>query len=310
MAVQVKSVIKGLKEYESLSKPGGFVSQSSLLNINGLKLAATTSTPVQYKTNHSDSIAMLIAFYGENTVSIEGSKFNIRAGATAGLYTGDELSGACTTRSLLVLNFDAAKLESTARGMLGITSETSSVFNLHQPREVSLQCGTLSFDTTFRQFANIVDQFASQPEMLTMMGVDDGFYSLMAMSLKPQLFLNMPNLSSGIKYEKKILDRTCQYIRANLAYPISLAMLDQVSSMSRRKLHYAFLRHYRCSPMEWVRTQRLAEVQNQLAHAQSEVTVSAVAMAYGFTKMSSFAQYYKIKYGELPSATLSRSLAR
>jgi transcriptional regulator GlxA family with amidase domain len=80
--------------------------------------------------------------------------------------------------------------------------------------------------------------------------------------------------------------------------------------MSRRKLHYAFLKRYNCTPMQWVRAERLTLVHNQLNHAIPGDKVTSIALNCGFNKPAAFAEYYNKRFGELPSATLTRALAR
>jgi AraC-like DNA-binding protein len=309
MGAQLKPVIKGLERYESLSKQGDFVSQSSLVTIKGLNLAATASTPIQYKIGSAEGAVLLIPFLGEGVAKSSDGTFNYRAGTTAVVLHGDGLSGICSARSILAANIDIDRLELTARGMLGISSNMN-LLNLQACREINLRVGKVSFDAIFRQYASLIDQFMLNSELLNKTGIDDCLYSAMAMMLRPELFFDTFNLPAETRYNKKLLDKTCQHIHANLTQPITLAGLDKVSGMSRRKLHYAFQLRYECSPMQWVRTERLSQVQNQLAHAQADVTVTEVAMSYGFTKMSTFAQYYKKQFGELPSTTLSTSPCR
>jgi AraC-like DNA-binding protein len=313
MGDQLRGLIKGLKAYESMAKPSEFLSQSSLLNINGLKLAATSSTPVQYKTDKTDKTGnamLLIPFSGEGSATVGQRTINYRVGNVAAFLPGDgAVEGKCSARSLLMANIDTNRLEQTARGMLGVSPDAPSILDLNSPREVNLHFGSVSFDAIFRQYAGIINQFVLMPQTLNKMGLDDGFYSATVMMLQPSLFLGAASLASDIKYEKRLLDKTCQYIQANLTQPITLVMLDQVSSMSRRKLHYAFQDRYSCTPMQWVRLERLALAHSRLAHAQFGTTVTEVALSCGFTKMSTFAYYYHNRFGELPSATLSRAFS-
>jgi AraC-like DNA-binding protein len=308
MGDQLRTVVKGLKAYESTDRSVDFLSQTSLLTINGLQLAANSSTPVQYKTDSTENgIVMLIPFSGEGSASVEGRTIHYRTAHTAAFLPNQAVDGKCTTRSLLMANIDANRLEQTARGMLGASQDAPSGLDLHSPHEVNLHFGNVSFDAIFRQHASIISQFVLMPQALNMMGIDDVFYSSVVMMLQPALFLGAASLASDIKYEKRLLDRTCQYIQANLTQPITLAMLDRVSGMSRRKLHYAFQDRYQCAPMQWVRLERLAMVHSQLTHAQFGTTVTEVALACGFTKPSTFAYYYHKRFGELPSKTLSRA---
>ena len=251
---------------------------------------------------------MLIPFAGEGSANVDSRNVHYRTGKTAAFLSNQVVEGKSTTRSLLMINVDANRLLQTARGMAGTSPDMPCKLDLNFSREVNLHFGSVSFDTIFREYANIINQFDAMPEALNRMRLDDAIYSAIVMMLQPAIYLGAPSQLGSIKYDKRLLDQTCQFIQANLTQPISLIMLDQISGMSRRKLHYAFLDCYRCTPMQWVRAERLPLVQSQLRNARPQATVSELAYSCGFTKMSTFAQYYRHRFGELPSATLSKSI--
>ena len=140
--------------------------------------------------------------------------------------------------------------------------------------------------------------------------MEDSLYRNIAMMLEPKLFLDASTSTPSRAYARRLLDRVCQYIQANLREPINLTDLERVSCMSRRKLHYSFLRRYNCTPMQWVRMERLTLIHSKLNHATPGDTTSKIALEYGFTKPTAFANYYLKQFGELPSATIARALAR
>jgi len=210
----------------------------------------------------------------------------------------------------LVLNIDTNRIERVARTMLGLTPDASLEQELQTPREVLMQVGRVSFETIFRQFASVVDQFVLQPELLRYSGIDDNFYRNVAMMLHPALFLDMDEASPGAAYARRRLDRVCQYILANLGQPLNLTDLERVGFMSRRNLHYAFQARYDCTPMQWVRQERLTLAHSHLVMARVGTTVTDVALNCGFSKTTTFSEYYNKQFGELPSATLARALAR
>ena len=209
-----------------------------------------------------------------------------------------------------MVDLDPIRLEMVARTMLGEGSNSLSPMHLDIPREIDLQVGRISFESVFRQLANLLDQFSLQPELLNRSGIDDAFYRNIAMLLQPNLFLDASTSTPNRKYARRLLDRACQYIQAHLHQPINLTDLERVSCMSRRKLHYAFLKRYNCTPMQWVRAERLTLVHNQLNRGIPGDKVTTIALDCGFNKPTAFANYYYKRFGELPSATLARSLAR
>jgi AraC-like DNA-binding protein len=305
MSDMLKPIVTGLKDYESLSKPGDFLSQSSASIINGLSCVATSSTPARYKAS-SENTGLIIPLHGEGTAFGEAGRYKYRSGATAVLLSETEFSIENGNRSVLILKIDETRIKQTALGMLGFeVSEPILIDALHS-QELSLHIGKISFDATFKHLSSVLNQYHKYPKLLNKTGIDDYVYNIAAVMLFPSLFSDMFNLEIDNQYDRRLLDRTCQYIKANLTGLITLSMLDKVSSMSRRKLHYAFQSRFGCSPMQWIRNERLILVHNMLIIAEPWHTVTAVAFSCGFTKMSTFAQFYQYRFGELPSATLAK----
>jgi hypothetical protein len=255
-ANHIKGFIKGLTDYESLAKPNEFISQSSVVNINGLALAASANTPTQFKSSCKD-IVLIIPMAGSGSASAGGSAYNYRAGENAVMLSKAKFTSVNSTISALIMKINEDKILQTTRNMLGVDADKPLTIDLYTSREISLNFGKISFDTIFRQYANLINQFYGDPQLLNKSGIDDGIYSAIAMMLHPALLMGNAHTATDVKYDKRLLDRTCQYIQANLTSPITLTMLDQVSSMSRRKLHYAFQFRYGCTPMQWVRDERL-----------------------------------------------------
>ena len=305
---RLKTLINGLKEYESLNNSEGFLGQSSLININGLELSASATTPIQFKVEESNSTILLIPFAGEGAVRVDGRVLNYRAGETATFLANGTLSGESTTHSLIKVKIDTNRLHLTACSMLGLSPHSPLTLNLRASYEVKLNVGSVSFETLFRQYANLVDQYSLQPHLLNQLNIDDSIYRLIVMILQPSLHLGNTLLHSSNQYDRRLLDRTCQYIQTHLHQPITITMLERISCMSTRKLQYTFQDRFRCTPMEWLRSERLKHANELIVNAQPSTTLASIALLCGFNKSSTFAQYYKNQFGELPSSTLSRYL--
>jgi AraC-like DNA-binding protein len=310
MEDRLHEVISGLKECESIADHGVFQHQSCLLNVNGMKMVATASTPVRFKINPNEDTTLMIPFYGQGNFIIDGRLIHWQSGVNALLLPNSTGSGESALQSVLMLNINPQKLESIARSMLGMNQHSQNILDLHAPRKLSLQVGRLSFETVFRQLANLLDQFSLQPELLNQTAIDDNFYRNLIVMLQPELFLDELSSTPSRKYARRLLDRVCDYVQAHLNQPITLSALERVSNMSARNLHYAFLKRYNTTPMRWVRTERLMMANNHLTSAPPGTTVTAIALSCGFTKPAAFAAYYQQHFGELPSTTLARALAR
>lgn len=305
MGNNLKTLIPGLKNYDSLDKSNDFLGQSCMVNINGLICAAAASSPSQFNF-HCNDACLIIPMHGSAQISNFENKFSYQAGSKAVLVSNSEFNVTSDTRSVLIIKLDEDRLTQTAQLMLGFNEDTPMLRGSNI-REINLHLGDISFDAIFKQFSSLIDQFYMYPKLLNKTGVDDGIYSAIAMMLYPAMTSKTFNLLTDIRYERRLLDHTCEYIKANLTSPITLAMLDKVSNMSRRKLHYAFQDRFGSSPMQWVRNERLILARHLINNTLPWQTVTAIALECGFTKMSTFSQFYKNRYGELPSIALAKS---
>jgi AraC-like DNA-binding protein len=104
------------------------------------------------------------------------------------------------------------------------------------------------------------------------------------------------------------LRRAVDLIEADPGHAWTTQTLAWHSHLGVRALQSGFRRHYRTTPMEYVRTTRLRAARRALSAAHhGDVTVAAVAHRWGFTHLGRFAADYQRLHGELPSDTLKRS---
>jgi AraC-like DNA-binding protein len=99
-----------------------------------------------------------------------------------------------------------------------------------------------------------------------------------------------------------------EYIEAYADHAIALDDLSRAAGVSGRALQLSFAQHYGLSPMEFLRRVRLAKVRDELARADpaAGVTVTSVALKWGFSHLGRFSGLYRSRFGEPPSATLRR----
>jgi AraC-like DNA-binding protein len=100
-----------------------------------------------------------------------------------------------------------------------------------------------------------------------------------------------------------------EYIEASWDQPLTVEVLAAVSGTSARSLFLAFKHHRGYSPMAFLRQVRLRRAW-LLLNGDPCVSVTDVAYACGFGNLGHFARYFRTKYGEAPSAVLSRTRSR
>jgi AraC-like DNA-binding protein len=97
------------------------------------------------------------------------------------------------------------------------------------------------------------------------------------------------------------------YIHAHADEAITVDDFTQVSGVSARTLFAGFKQFRGTSPMKYLRDVRLQRVRLDLEKAPPGLTVTDVAMKWGFFQLGRFAVEYRKTFGESPSSTLRRS---
>jgi AraC-like DNA-binding protein len=248
----------------------------------------------------------MIPLAGQAAYCAGKQDIRIEAGVSAAYMPQTDVYMEGITRSVMMVEIDHKRLEGVTRTMLGLDQDAPLNMNLDRPQQLQLQHGRFSFEMVYHQLANMIDGFMTQQNLLNQSGIDDNFYRTTAMLMLPDLFLTQ-DVSVDTPRTRRLLDRACQYIQAHQDQAITLSELEHVSGMSERNLQIEFQKRYQCTPMQWIRSQRLASARERLLQAVPGTTVTAVALICGFNKPSTFAHYYKLRFGEQPSTTLARS---
>jgi transcriptional regulator GlxA family with amidase domain len=97
-----------------------------------------------------------------------------------------------------------------------------------------------------------------------------------------------------------------EFMERNAGAPLSPHTLARAGYMSVRTLHTTFHNELGTSAMAYLRAIRLDGVRSELLRVGPRRRVTEVAMRWGFSHPSRFAQQYRDRFGELPSQTLRR----
>lgn len=104
--------------------------------------------------------------------------------------------------------------------------------------------------------------------------------------------------------------RAQDYIHARLGDPITVAEVARAVQCSTRSLQFGFRSHFGCSPLDYIRRQRLGMAHFTL-QSDGPATVGDVAEAVGYSHHGRFAREYRAAFGKPPSETLkARAAAR
>lgn len=307
MGDRLSQIGTGNCDYDLLDNTSPFMARSSLVNINGLKIGSIASKSAVVKVDQPSVNMLMIPFAGRATYQTDRQAIQIEAGFSAVYLAKTKIQMEGITRSVLMAEIDTKRLKTIARCMLGLEQNTPIAFDLERPQSLPLQHGRISLQTIYSSMANMIDGFMSQPDLLNQSHIDDNFYRTTAMLMLPDLFLIQDPLINKNRSEK-LLERACQYIDAHQDQVMTLSELEHVSGMSARNLQLEFRKHYQCTPTQWIRQQRLSSARERLLKAVTGTTVTTVALMCGFSKPSEFTHQYKLRFGELPSVTLARSV--
>jgi transcriptional regulator GlxA family with amidase domain len=102
------------------------------------------------------------------------------------------------------------------------------------------------------------------------------------------------------------LRRAVDFVETRRGLEIDIEAIARDVGVSPRAIQLSFRRHLDCTPTAYVRGVRLRGAHDQLRDARrgDGLTVSRVALDWGFNNPSRFAAYYRRTYGRSPGETL------
>jgi AraC-like DNA-binding protein len=123
------------------------------------------------------------------------------------------------------------------------------------------------------------------------------------------LLLSQPNNYSSrltIAPVPAVVSATVAVVQRDARRVYTTAALADRVGVSARCLQMAFREHLGMTPLQYLRWVRLGRAREDLLAGTSPdgVTVSAVAVRWGFRHLGRFAQDYRSRFGESPSQTL------
>ncbi len=101
-----------------------------------------------------------------------------------------------------------------------------------------------------------------------------------------------------------IVERAREFILSRKDQPPTIIEICQELKISRRTLHYGFIKVLGINPVTFLRYLRLNGARQDILSSPDSLTVSEIAARWGFWHMGMFSSYYKQLFGETPSTTL------
>ncbi len=120
---------------------------------------------------------------------------------------------------------------------------------------------------------------------------------------------DLPDNSAPLRpfYRYGLIKQAEAMVMESLDRPLSIFDLCKQLDVSERTLRYGFQEYFGIAPAAYLKMQRLNGAKEQLKSAAEErLTITEVAIKWGFWHMGQFAKDYKKMFGESPSETLRR----
>ncbi len=281
----------------------------SIVDIGALRVLATRTTPC-ISTEQGEGFSTFSMSYagdvhqyrdGRTIQTIEPGDTHLspRSGGVADL---GHFSG-------IICQIDHKRLRRTINTVSGKEQE----INLAEPR-VFKGSSAGKESTAARHlwsYLSYVDQVLTESNDLAAgLGLDDQIYRLLALSLiqaTGDLERVKQRWRSANRTWNNALDELVDYIRANAHLNLTLTDLEEQSHFSGRRLQYLFKERFECTPMQFVRRERLSTAMERLQTASPHTTVTQIARECGYRFTSNFTTDFQREFGITPSVVLRTS---
>jgi AraC-like DNA-binding protein len=103
-----------------------------------------------------------------------------------------------------------------------------------------------------------------------------------------------------------LVRRAERFMADNAKAPITICDVAEHLGVSLRSLQAGFRSWRNSTPSDFLRQVRLERARDDLLRLDGDVSVTNVALRYGFSHLGRFSSYYQSAFGEAPSVTLRR----
>jgi AraC-like DNA-binding protein len=310
MQARVASMTNWVSEYDVLGGKDGqrqFLHRTAVFRAENVGLLAVSSTPTVMKVNAPDYTIALPVF-GNLNAWVGGRHLPIHTGQ-AMFFAKGKRHAEGGDKSTLLISATEDRLLATAESMLG--RRAASQLDLHMSQRLTLKHGSVDLRSVMAKLCGLIDQFAGDQVLLRNFSIDENIVRVMVMMLAPAAFFEARETKSGNGIgssrsdgDDGQLQLVCDFIMAHLDQPLNLTLLESISGLSARVLQIRFKKRFGCSPMQWVKEQRLILAHRLLRNPDADTTVSSVAAFCGYSNFGEFSKNYARKFFELPSVTL------
>lgn len=262
---------------------------------------SSVSMSVARKRESSDDFLLQFPLVGGFEISIASQVYRVRPKQGLVISPGQEVSRSADAGWILVFRIPVELLRERLELRLGKSTRKQLVFSPpveHAANEI-LNYGLLAVEGIDR---GLIDPQSAAGDTLGIGLVD------LLLVLQPHNYGELLANSSVTKRADRMRCVT-EFVDANLQDSLSVRMMADAVGCSARTLQKTLVELHGMTPVEFVRSRRMAFARRQLLAADSTQSVHAVARQVGYSNPARFSEYYKQAFGELPSETLRNSKA-
>lgn len=233
-------------------------------------------------------------------------------------YGGDAYrlrSGVC---SLVAIALDAARLEEQLLRLSGSRGAGQEVGPLLQrPRLLGAEAGNRrlgglvaamgSLLTLYGQLAGVEPALVGALELGRL--IERLLAALLLVASGGIGALDLGDSGAAGHSQDTAFDALLYRLRTHLHGPLNLRALEDLSQRSRRELQMVFRERLGCTPVQWLRRERLMQARRRLEHPGPGDTVAAIARASGYASASRFSGDFRRMFGSAPSQVLKQRKA-
>jgi len=277
--------------------------------IGSLVLGAWILPPAHLVVAEQFGLSVFLGYDGEQDIH-QASRHWLCRPNTCLILPGRPLSIESSLFSGLAFHLDSHRILQTATGMAGLSQTPDPwVKSVHETPgwEPSNEPALATLQAMLRQAMVMAEQqVGSSQSVVDRLQLDDLIYRLLAAMIFPELReeTSFERLTQRIEAGRDSFDELLDFIKANLGEPLNLTQLELHSHYSRRALQYTFRERMGCTPLQWIRNQRLDAARLKLQNPAPGQSVASISTACGYRTQSLFSVDFQQRFHIRPSQLL------
>lgn len=199
----------------------------------------------------------------------------------------------------IILRIERARLDKHCAQHLGM-QQLEKPLEFHPDLQLQTPAGQYFLRLVSMLADNMQSPYPQLNEPIVFEQFESTLFNALLYGQPHNLCMKAPITNIAPFYIKRVED----YIHAHTADSMTIESLAAIAGVSARTLFAGFQRYRGLSPMDYLRQVRLDRVREMLlSEKTAHLSVTEIAMQWGFNHMGRFAIDYKKRFGESPSAS-------